>query len=334
MKKEIELRKDQIQQKLINFIYERIGKDPRTKRELAGKLGISTHALYKRLEGRTYFKMEEVAILINTYEMSFDEMVIADPFYAKIYLTSQKTPVLSIEDYLLNLQELIESMRPLQDAQVTYAAAEVPIFYYFMKPHLGCFKLFAFAKHVWNISSLREEDEFRMVLFSKALIEKMQSLWKGYRQLPSMEIWSPHIWLTTLSQLEYYIDRHLFASKKEALQVLVEIQEVLLEMQSFILEGSKAPKSQPKPSFHVLDNRLLYSNNLIRVRKPNLEMLFITHDNPNYLFSEEDELLSYTNIWFDKLLLASESLKGKKQIDDFFSLTRSRIGDLRLKIGA
>lgn len=334
MKKEIGLEKDQIQQKLIDFIYERIGKDARTKRELAGELGLSTHALYKRLEGRTYFKMHELAILINTYKMSFDEMVIADPFYAKIYLTSQKTPVLSIEDYLLNLQELIESMRPLQDAQVTYAAAEVPIFYYFMKPHLGCFKLFAFAKHVWNISSLREEDEFRMVLFSKALIEKMEALWEGYQGLPSMEIWSPHIWLTTLSQLEYYIDRQLFASKQEALQVLVDIQEVLLKMQSFILEGAKAPKSQPKPSFHVLDNRLLYSNNLIRVRKPNREMLFITHDNPNYLFSEEDELLSYTKIWFDKLLLASESLKRKKQIDDFFSLTRYRIDALRLKIGA
>jgi len=324
--------KEKIQLRLIDFIYEKIGKDSDTKRILAEKLGLSKHALYKRLKGRTLFTIQEVATLINNYQMSFDEMVIDDPFYAKVFLTSQKMPVLSIEDYLLNLQHLMDSMLPLQDAQVTYVAAEVPIFYYFIKPHLGCFKLFAFAKHVWNISSLQAEDEFRMVLFSEALIEKMEALWEGYRQIPSMEVWSPQMWLTTLNQLEYYIDQDLFFSKKEAFRVLVDIQEVLLIMQGLILEGSKAPKMQPKPLFHVLDNRLLYSNNLIRVRKPNQEMLFITHDNPNYLYSEEDELLSYTNIWFDKLLLASESMKRKKQLDDFFSLTNWRIDGLKSKL--
>jgi len=324
--------KDAIQSKLIDFIYEKVGEGADAKRMMAEMLGLSTHALYKRLNGRTYFTMREVAVLINTFQLSFDEMVIDDPFYAKVILNSQKAPVLSVEDYLLQLQHLMDSMLPFQDVQVTYAASEVPIFYYFNKPHLGCFKLFAFAKHVWNISSLQVEDEFRMVLFSEALIEKMQNLWNSYRQIPSMEIWSPQMWLTTLSQLEYYIDRDLFFSKQEAFLILSEIQEVLIEIQGFILEGSKAPEMLPKPTFHVLDNRLLYSNNLIRVRKSQQETLFITHDNPNYLYSEEEELLSYTNIWFDKLLLASESLKRKKQIDDFFALTWSRIEALRFKI--
>jgi hypothetical protein len=189
-------------------------------------------------------------------------------------------------------------------------------------------------RHVWNTSSLREEDEFRMSLFSEALIEKMQNLWKGYRELPSMEIGSPQLWLTTLSQIEYYIERDLFFSKKKALQVLMDIQAVLLDIKSYILEGTKNPKSQSKskPSFHVLDNRLLYSNNLIRVYRSNQKMLFITHDNPNYLYSEEEELLSYTDVWFDKLLLGSESIKRKKQIDIFFELTRNRIESLYLKI--
>ncbi|NBB89202.1 MAG: hypothetical protein GVX96_05400 [Bacteroidetes bacterium] len=324
--------KDEIQQKLIDFIYKKIGKGPKAKKELAEKLGLSTHALYKRLEGRTAFNMQEVAILINTYQMSYDEMVIDDPFYAKVILNSQKAPVLSIEDYLLQLQHLIDTMIPFQEVQVTYAAAEVPIFYYFTRSYLGCFKLFIFAKHVWNISSLRVEDQFSMSLFSEALIEKMRNLWKGYRQLPSMEIWSPQIWLTTLSQIEYYIDRDLFFSKKEALQILMDIQAVILDMQTFILEGTKTPKAQPKPSFHVLDNRLLYSNNLIRVSRPGQKMLFITHDNPNYLYSEEEELMAYTNIWFDKLLLASDSLKRKKQIDDFFEVSRRGIKALLLKI--
>jgi transcriptional regulator with XRE-family HTH domain len=325
---------DEIQQKLIDFIAEKVGTHAQHKKKLAAQLGLTPHALYKRLNGRTKFTVKEVALMINAYQMSFDELVIDHPFYAKVFLTSQKTPILSIEDYLLNLQHQMESLQPLSECEVTYAAAEVPIFYYFMRPHLGCFKLFAFAKHVWNISSLREEDQFRMNLFSEALIEKTRSLWKGYSQLSTTEIWTPHIWLTTLSQLEYYIQRDLFYSRDEAVKILIEIQEVIMHMRAFILEGSKSLESTPKSSLHVLSNRLLYSNNMIRVRRKDRDALFITHDNPNYLYTEEKELFSYTSIWLDKLLTSSDTLKRKKQIVDFFSLTQQRIADLKDKLAA
>jgi hypothetical protein len=119
-----------------------------------------------------------------------------------------------------------------------------------------------------------------MNLFSEALIEKTRSLWKGYSQLSTTEIWTPHIWLTTLSQLEYYIQRDLFYSRDEAVKILIEIQEVIMHMRAFILEGSKSLESTPKSSLHVLSNRLLYSNNMIRVRRKDRDALFITHDNP------------------------------------------------------
>ncbi|SRR6056297_319031 len=332
MDKKAAFTKDEIQQKLIGQIFQHIGKSPEKKRELAKRLGLSVHALYKRLEGKTYFKMQEVASLVNMFQLSFDDLIIDDPFYAKVYLTSQKSPVLSIEDYLLNLQNLMQSLQPLTETEVTYVAAEVPIFYYFMAPHLGCFKLFTFAKHVWNISSLREEDLFRMTLFSPALIEKMKMLWEDYREIHSLEIWTPHIWLTTLTQLEYYIDNDLFFSKKDAKNILLEIQEVILQMRRFILEGSKSNEPDHTTNLHVLDNRLLYSNNMIRVQKNDKRLLLVTHDNPNYLHVEEGDLLYYTNAWFDKLLLASESLKRKKQLDDFFSLTNWRIDGLKSKL--
>jgi hypothetical protein len=95
---------DEIQQKLIDFIAEKVGTHAQHKKKLAAQLGLTPHALYKRLNGRTKFTVKEVALMINAYQMSFDELVIDHPFYAKVFLTSQKTPILSIEDYLLTLQ--------------------------------------------------------------------------------------------------------------------------------------------------------------------------------------------------------------------------------------
>ena len=41
--------------------------------------------------------------------------------------------------------------------------------------------------------------------------------------------------------------------------------------------------------------------------------------NPNFLYSEEEELLSYTDVWFDKLLTGLGKYESaEKQIDTIF----------------
>jgi hypothetical protein len=47
-------------------------------------------------------------------------------------------------------------------------------------------------------------------------------------------------------------------------------------------------------------------------------MLFITHDNPNYLYSEEPELLEYTRDWLDKVISASPRLGDPGQTESYF----------------
>lgn len=39
-------------------------------------------------------------------------------------------------------------------------------------------------------------------------------------------------------------------------------------------------------------------------------MIFITHDNPNFIYSEDKELYKYSDNWLDKLKISGQLMSG------------------------
>lgn len=305
----------EINEKLVGWIQSEIGQTRADKLRIAEALGISLDVLYKRLQSKTLFTLQDLGALMNAFHLSLDSLLVEVPFYAKVFLQAQKTPVHSFADYLNNLQVLFARLEPLEEVSITYASSEVPLFYYFQYPHLASFKLFVFAKNVWQLPALQYSNSFSLDLFSAHQLNTIAQLWKQYQRLPSIEIWTPQIWHTTLNQLAFYAEQGLFRDRADLDQLLTEIKDCTAQMRQYVYNGHKG---LPGSHLKLHANYLFHTNNLILAQKGEQEMLFITHDNPNYLYSEEPELLEYTRNWLDKVISASPRLGDSGQTESYF----------------
>jgi len=305
----------QINEKIVEWLQREVGKTRVAKEQIARALGVTLDVLYKRLQSNTLFTLQELHLLMNTFHLSLDSLLVDVPFYAKVLLQTQKNPIHSFDDYLTNLDLLFLRLGPLKEVSITYASSEVPLFYYFQYPHLASFKLFVYAKNVWQLPSLQYTDSFSLDLFSPHQIRMVKDLWTKYQNLTSTEIWSPQIWHTTLNQLSFYASQGWFRDQADLKQLLQDIKSCTLQMRKYVLDGHKG---QPNSRFQLHANYLFHTNNLILAQKGEQEMLFMTHDNPNYLYSEERELLDYTRSWLEKIKSASPLLNNQRDTTAFF----------------
>jgi len=311
----------ELNEKLIQTLKEILGRDKANKTALCKEMGITTSVLYKRLSGHSQFTLGELAFLMDKYKISFDEWVIKREDIIPVSLPYASNHIGSIEDYLLNLQHLFQDLKQIPNAVVQYATREVPIFYYFMNPMVGAFKLFLFGRVVWDLKAFSGSAKFSMNHFSKMNLENMKSIWDQYALLPSVEIWNPNIWDNTFQQIIYLLEIRAFEDPKDAIKLVDQIRICIKECERMASSSRKIrPNGRIGADLHLYNNRIMHTNNIVLAGNDDSKLLFITHDNPNYIFSKDPILVKYTERWFDKLKAHSTNLMtaDPSNKDDFF----------------
>lgn len=328
----------QIQYTFLGILRQRLGRNKAVKDQLALDMGISTSAMYKRLNGQAAFSMGEMAYLMDRFQISVDEMVFQKSDQVLVQLPGYTNPVSSIEDFLYRLDLLMKGMSAIPNASVTYASREVPVFYYFLDPVIGAFKLFIYARTVWDLPMFQEGHRFSMSMFSEKSLESMTNLWDAYAMVPSSEIWNPNIWDNTLQQIMYILEIHEFERPEDALMLLDGAGRIIDRSRQMAESGYKMSMKNEKGEHLLLsNNRSMHSNSLIIAGNEERKMLFITHDAPNYIYSEDATLMEYTTQWMSKLSKRSTSLTGKSAVADreeYFRILQNKLVITRKRVEA
>jgi len=324
--------------RLIHVLKEILGRDKANKTALCKEMGITTSVLYKRLSGHSQFTLGELAFLMDKYSFSFDEWVMRKEDIIPVSIPYASNNIGSVDDYLLNLKGLFHQLKQIPDSIVHYATREVPIFYYFMNPMVGAFKLFLFGRVVWDLKSFSGAAKFSMNHFSKTNLESMKEIWELYTTIPSIEIWNPNIWDNTFQQILYLLEIRAFENPIDAVFLVDHIKNCIQDCEKMATSGRKFKyNGRMGADLKLYNNRIMHTNNLVLAGNDHNKLLFITHDNPNYIFSKDPTLIQYTERWFDKLKLHSSDLmlSDTVQKDDFFrtlyskaSFTRQKVDDL------
>lgn len=312
---------------------ERLGISQRLKIDLAEELNMSPGTLYKKLSGDSIFSLGEVAYLASKYEFSLDALVNSNNKRAIITHSAEDTPIRYPGDYLERVLKFTRLANSVPQCRIHYITHELPIFFYLLNPKVAYFKLFHYARTVWHIPEFNSRTMFDFKLFDDSYIVLIEKLWHSYAQLNTIEIWNPSILDNTFNQLLFMVDAKLFTKKQIALEILDGITELVKKIESMILQKQKFG-SIVDGSFLVYNNSTIFTNNIILLKSPTYNMTFMVHDNPNFFFTNDEQIFSNSLKWSDQIRDNSYSLHegSGHNMSSFIGTLFYKIDQVRRKI--
>lgn len=86
--------------------------------------------------------------------------------------------------------------------------------------------------------------------------------------------------------------------------------------------------------FQMYHNEISHTNNILLIESESLNQIYFAYDNPNYIVTDNEELINYTRSWFSKIMKSatSISLDNEKNRRAFFNIIYKQIDNTREEI--
>lgn len=322
-----------LQIQFLNRIKTILGPDKSMVYELSELLGISTDSIYRRLRGETWLTMEEIAIICQHYNLSFD--IISENTLGRS--TFQYSLMKDVDGYMAHWVSVLNILKQLaasSEKQIIYAAVDIPVFHHFNYPELASFKLFYWMREVVNEPMLKDS-VFDLDWIYPELIEQSKEIYTTYCQIPSVEIWTDSTANSLLKQIEYYWDMGLFANKELALTIINRsIEEIELINKQAERSSKKDNETITEEDFKFYQCDIEVGNNSVYVKNDNIEAVYMGFLTFNTMATFNESFCKETFVWLSNLTRKSTLLSGiaQKQRYQFFKSIVKRFEILRDRI--
>jgi hypothetical protein len=86
--------------------------------------------------------------------------------------------------------------------------------------------------------------------------------------------------------------------------------------------------------FEMYHNEIAHTNNILLLKAPDFNQIYFAYDNPNYIITDEENIIKYTTDWFEtmKKVALPISLAADKNRRYFFSQIHKQIEHTRSQI--
>lgn len=303
------------QQKFLQTIIDRHDSKKNVIQEIRNVLNIGLDAVYRRLRGETTLTMDQMGLLARHFDISIDELIFGGTSRVLFTFNDFESKVYSIDAYMLTLLNNLKHIRRMSNPKILYASSEIPVFYYNFVPEVFFFKLYVWGRTLWDITHLRE-NKFSFRLFRPDHFNICQQILDEYSLLPSEELWSINLFDNTLYQIEYHIAAKQMEDGADALKLCEKLYFLVEHFRRMAVAGHKIKKLGAEPTltpFHLYHNEMIYTNNQVMVTSDDLDMVFSSFCNPNFIYSREGRTCEYIKNWFEKVQLKSISLSGSNE---------------------
>lgn len=289
--------------KILSFqrrLFHRLRKSPNTKShfvaQLSEILNLNKSAVYNRINGKTALSLDEVLRLQEVFGADIIGELSAGSNQVQIQFPSLNELPISFNQFFHSLlNEMQQHTISPNQLNVLYIANELPLFHFFTFPKLACFKMFIWARTIWNWDNY-QNITFKInndSLFKKnnSLIDELMTV---YYSASIYEFWSINILANTLSQIDYYRSLQIIESDQDADLLRSE----LLDLVEFFEKKSRNFDN----NFNLYVNEYTFSNNIILTKYQDTPTkVFFTYDNPNFMSSTDEQLLNYTADWVNRI---------------------------------
>ena len=296
-------------------------------------LNIGKTAAYNRLKGATDLTANELGILSNKFNISLDAILNNNKNTIEFSIPSMRKTPGNVNEFLAGIKLYIEELAKRQNPHVRYVTNEVPLFVYFFYPELISFKFFIWARSIWNWENIQDQKfSVSTHVFQFNLPHETKTILDKYMQIPSTEFWNTNILDNTINQIRYYQAAEVFEKQEDIDSIYNALENVINHAENMAIEGRKFYPGKKKnriylEPFNLYYNQFIYTNNTILTNSRDMNSVFTTYDNPNFMKSDDPDLIKYTKNWFDALKKRSTKISGEseKQRRNFFSILHKKI---------
>lgn len=302
-----------IQESLFERIKSKIGDSRQWVDDIAQTLSLSKPAVYKRINGTTSLSIGDLAQLMKAYDISFDSLIHTDKLTVDFTFPKHGNQIKSFLDFLQPIKSFVSKLSQIPEVEIWHATSELHLFYYFLDKDLTNFKMFLHAKTLWNLKGY-ENIKFSIDNFSGSnmIQHEVQEILSLYFVTPNIELWNENIITNTLNQIKYFLISGYFEIPEEALYLCERMRWLILHLRNMAETGKKLlpgkSTAAANGNYLLFHNELSYTNNLMLILSPYDNYIFTTYNNPNFMISENAELIDYTKNWFGRVRRLSQPI--------------------------
>ena len=304
-----------LQQQLFNQIKAKLATQDNLAKAIADTLHVTLDAAYKKIKGERLLDLQELGVLLTTYKIALAD-IDTSLHLGKVWFNFNPINETSFtfKDYLKHLVTDLQMLIKDNVKHIIYSAKEVPMFYNFMFPELGCFKAFVWQKSILNLPQ-HQGLKFSTQILDEETVELGRLIYELYNQIDSKEIWNYETVNCTIRQIDYYQVARLFENN-ESYQVIIKQYYQLLkhiEEQTNIGRKINIYTKQMSGNFDLYHNELIIGDNTVLVNFETSKLAFITPNAVNSFKTSEPRVTEYVSNNFNSLMAMSVHLNKQNE---------------------
>ncbi|MCF8245820.1 MAG: hypothetical protein K9J37_14590 [Saprospiraceae bacterium] len=319
-----------IQNSIIECIREQIPKEKSIARELAGVLGLGINAVYKRIEGKTALTIEDLARILEYYQLPWHRIFRPEDNLLTIQFSGFSTQG-SCKQYLLLLEQELMALQRDNMPEIWFLTVGLPDFHLFHFEELAHFQLYFWERITWGNADWQGKKFNLQQNGRQDLLPVTKRLVHLYASIPATEIWNEHILDSYLHQLVYAKESNLFEDPGDLSLILEKLHQLVDHLEQMAGQERRFPVGgSPSPtaaSWHLHFNEIMRNNILLVVKTADGESFYAVMDNPNFIKSDDPAMLDYAKSLINTQLSRSFPLgkTGERSRGVFFEKLRFKI---------
>ncbi|MGZ5243295.1 MAG: helix-turn-helix domain-containing protein [Bacteroidia bacterium] len=307
--------------------------------EIGELLGISYDSAYRRIRGEKELSFSELQKIVAKYNLSPGHVLQQQTQGHEIVFQYNplNSQTFNMYDYLVSAWQAIKGISGIPDAELIYAAKDIPVFHYFLVDEVGWFKMFVWQKTLIGFPEF-ENQKFSLKRPDERIMDAGKKLLYEYLNFPSTELWNEETIYSYLKQVEFYCEADLFEDKEDAFIILDKLEEYLDHLKKMAANGQKfLVGKEPggnSENFKLYHNEVVRSDNTILARVGDKKVTFLTHSAMNFLRTTDVRFCETTHQWLTHLIKRSSliSTVSEKHRNQFFAKLHDQVKHSRERV--
>ncbi len=303
--------------------------------ELSDQLKISTDSAYRRIRGETLLSIDEIIILCDHFNVSFDAFSRAETDLVTFAYKSLENKQGNLLEYLQSIYTDLSKIKAFPDSHVIYACQDIPVFYHYNHTDIAAFKFFYWMRSIMNIPEL-DNQKYCAKSVDPEIFSVAKKIYELYAGVNSTEIWTDATIQSTIKQIGFYWESGIFNNKREALSVCESLRTVISDIQKQAESGTKfCSNSDISPKkYELYFSEIEITNNCVLVNLGTAKAVYLSHFSFYTMKTMNDIYCTETEDWLKSFIKKTTLISGssEKTRYQFFNKMFNCIDNLMDKI--
>lgn len=301
--------------------------------ELCEKLNCSADSAYRRIRGETLLSIDELIILCNTFNVSFDAFSKKEENIVSFSYKGIENKTNGLLDYLKEVEQDLIKISSIGNSKIVYACQDIPVFYHYNFPKLAAFKFFYWMRSIMNAEEL-ENKKYQPELIQEEIFTLAKKIFGLYKKVNSTEIWTTSTIQSTLKQIDFYWESGIFNSPEEAIEICNDLEEEIKCLQKQCELNTKFIDTPEHKNFAFYYSEIEITNNCVWIDLGIKQAVYLSHFSFYTMKTLNDSYAKKTEVWLESLIKKTTLISGvaEKTRFQFFNTMYKQIQQLKTKI--